>query len=126
MHTLLTGLAQVLLETALNVVVGAVVGAVTEQDERLEPNPSAQPGTLDYELEQLRKLVLEYELKLVVRRPARAFLLRALKNFEADAPELVMQHIRRPLSGMINDGKFVHGDTVVVDCVDGVMGLSRA
>lgn len=124
MHTLLSGLAQVLLETALNMVAEAVVGAVSEQDNQLAPNPSAQPGTLDYELEQLRKLLLEYELKIEVRRPARDYLLRALKNFEGGASELVMQHIRQRLSDLIHDGQFKHGDIVVVDCVDGVMRVT--
>lgn len=124
MHSLLSGLAQILLETALNIAAEAVVGAVSKEDDRLAPNPSAQPGTLDHELEQLRKLLHEYELKLEVRRPARAFLLRALKNFEGDASELVMHHIRQRLSDLIHDGQFKHGDTVVVDCVDGVMRVT--
>jgi len=121
MDSLLSGLLQVLFQVAAEAVVGVVTGAVVEQDDRLAPNPSAQPGTLDHELEQVRKLLLEYELRFEVRRPARAFLLRGIKNFDGNAHELVTQHIRQPLSDLIHDGQVKHGDTVVVDCIDGVM-----
>ncbi|MBK9973898.1 MAG: hypothetical protein IPP14_03895 [Planctomycetes bacterium] len=125
MHELLIGLVRVLVETGVQFAAGAVIGAVVDKDDGLTPAAPPQPGTLDNELRKLRTLLLEYDLRFELRRAARAFLLRGIENFDGDAHELVTWHIRQPLAELINYGQVKHGDTVVVDCIDGVMRLTR-
>ncbi len=118
MHEIWAGLFQLLIEG-----VGWGLSAAANR-----PDAFASPelDALGMELRQLEILLAEFRLGLEVREPAQEALRALMADSVVTAPELVLRHIREPLSALIADDFFNHGDTVVVDCIDGVFSVGRA
>ena len=113
-----TGLVQLLLEG-----VGWSIAQAAGGGDAYSPTELDALGT---EFRQLEILLAEYSLRLEVRTPAQEALRALMAESVVTAPALVMRHIREPLSDLIADDAFTRGDTVVVDCIDGVFSIGRA
>lgn len=118
MHEIWAGLFQLLLEG-----VGWSISQAAGGGDAYSPTELDALGT---ELRQLEILLAEYGLNLEVRIPAQEALRTLMTESVVTAPELVMRHIREPLSALIAEDALTRGDTVVVDCIDGVFSVGRA
>lgn len=118
MHEIWAGLFQLLLEG-----VGWSISQAAGGGDAYSPTELDALGT---ELRQLEILLAEYGLGLEVRSPALDGLRTLLAESVVTPPELVLRHIREPLSALVADDAFTRGDTVVVDSIDGVFSVGRA
>lgn len=117
MHRLWVVLVQLLVEGAGMALSQAMHGPDAYAPEELD--------ALGLELRQLDILLAEHGLRLEVLDPALESLRLTLAETLEKAPELVMYHIREPLSRLIAKDFFSQGDTVVVDFIDGTYTIGR-
>ena len=83
---------------------------------------------VDIQLNRVRDLLAQRDMKLELTQAAKDYIVDAGSDTDFGARPLkrAIQHeLQDPLAMQILEGNFVEGDTIHVDCVDGVLTFSR-